>query len=55
MQSGEQEDAIWVVLRWEGLAPLSMYPSAQQTSGLGLGRLFGAQADEVGSRTRMLR
>lgn len=43
-QGGEQpQDAIWVVLKWDGLAPLALYPSTQQTSGIGLGRLFGAQ------------
>lgn len=45
LSQGEQpEDALWVVLKWDGLAPLALYPSAQQTSGIGLGRLFGAQA-----------
>ena len=43
MQGEEPQDALWVVLKWDGLAPLALYPSAQQTSGIGLGRLFGAQ------------
>ena len=39
----------------EGMAPLALYPSQQQTSGLGLGRLFGG-ADAAGKqRARMLR
>lgn len=55
VQGGSPEDAIWVVLRWEGLAPLSLYPAAQQTSGIGLGRLFGGQEGPLRDRTRMLR
>eukprot|EP00887_Chlorella_sp_A99_P006053 scaffold22.g6053.t1 len=47
---GSSEDALWIVLKWEGLAPLSLYASAQQTSGLGLGRLFGGQAAAVHDR-----
>ena len=49
------EDALWVVLKWEGLAPLILYPAAQQTSGIGLGRLFGGQGSEMRERARMLR
>lgn len=47
--------ALWVVLKWEGLAPLALYPSAQQTSGIGLGSLFGGQGAAVRDRLRMLR
>ncbi len=47
VQGEQPEDAIWVVLKWDGLAPLALYPSAQQTSGIGLGRLFGAQVRAV--------
>ena len=54
-QGEAPEDAIWVVLKWEGLAPLALYPSAQQTSGIGLGRLFGAQDSSMLDRVRMLR
>jgi hypothetical protein len=36
-----QSEAIWVVSKWEGMAPLTLWPSTQQTSGIGLGRLFG--------------
>lgn len=53
--SGSGGDAVWVVLKWEGLAPLALYPSAQQTSGLGLGRLFGGQQAALRDRWRMLR
>ncbi|KAL4443512.1 hypothetical protein ABPG75_011249 [Micractinium tetrahymenae] len=53
--SAEPEDALWVVLKWEGLAPLALYPSAQQTSGIGLGRLFGGQDSSMRDRARMLR
>ena len=55
LEGEEPEDAIWVVLKWEGLAPLALYPSAQQTSGIGLGRLFGGQDGALRDRTRMLR
>jgi hypothetical protein len=51
----ETEDALWVVLKWEGLAPLILYPAAQQTSGIGLGRLFGGQGSALRDRARMLR
>lgn len=34
-------DTIWLVQKWDGMAPLSLYPRAQQTSGFGLGRVFG--------------
>ncbi len=44
-----------MVLKWEGLAPLILYPAAQQTSGIGLGRLFGGQGSALRDRTRMLR
>lgn len=44
-----------MVLKWEGLAPLALYPSAQQTSGIGLGRLFGGQDSSMRDRARMLR
>lgn len=44
-----------MVLKWEGLAPLALYPSAQQTSGIGLGRLFGGQDSSLRDRWRMLR
>ena len=37
------ENTVWIVSKWDGAAPLAMYPSAQQTSGMGLGRLFGAE------------
>lgn len=43
------------MLKWEGLAPLALYPSAQQTSGIGLGRLFGGQDSSMRDRARMLR
>ena len=55
VQSLADADTIWVVQKWEGMAPLALYPSQQQTSGLGLGRLFGG-ADAAGKqRARMLR
>lgn len=44
-------DTIWVVQKWENMAPLVLYPGAQQTSGLGLGRLFG-QGKDAGLRDR---
>ncbi|KAL4858560.1 hypothetical protein ACK3TF_001515 [Chlorella vulgaris] len=55
LEGEEPEDALWVVLKWEGLAPLALYPSAQQTSGIGLGRLFGGQDSSLLDRSRMLR
>jgi hypothetical protein len=58
LASTEPEDTIWVVQKWESLAPLSAYYSAQQTSGIGLGRLFGGGGGMEGglrSRARMLR
>lgn len=48
-------DVIYVVKKWDGLAPLALYPSAQQTSGFGLGKLFGAQDSGMSDRVRMLR
>lgn len=55
VQGEEPEDAVWVVLKWDGLAPLALYPGTQQTSGLGLGRLFGGQGPSVLDRAKMLR
>lgn len=54
-QGEDPEDALWVVLKWEGLAPLALYPATQQTSGLGLGRLFGAADRSMLDRARMIR
>ena len=34
-------DTIWVVQKWDGMAPLTLYPRQQQVSGFGLGTLFG--------------
>jgi hypothetical protein len=49
-------ETVWVVSRWDGLAPLSLYPAAQQTSGLGLGALFGGGGGGGGAaRARFLR
>ena len=39
----------------QGLAPLALYPATQQTSGLGLGRLFGGGSATPRDRVRMLR
>jgi serine/threonine protein kinase len=49
----DQEDAIWVVLKWENFGALQLYPSAQQTSGFGLGKLFGRGGGD--DRARMLK
>lgn len=51
----QAQDTIWVVLRWDGMAPVQLYPASQQTSGLGLGRLFGGEAAAKRERARMLR
>jgi hypothetical protein len=48
-------DTIWIVQKWEGMAPLTMYPSTQQTSGFGLGRLFGGNSAAQRDRTKMLK
>jgi hypothetical protein len=48
-------DTIWVVQKWEGCAPLTMYPFAQQTSGFGLGKLFGSNSAAQRDRTKMLK
>jgi len=48
-------DTIWIVQKWENMAPLSMYPFARQTSGLGLGRLFGGTEMAIKQRIRMIR
>ncbi|KAI8105897.1 hypothetical protein M9434_000476 [Picochlorum sp. BPE23] len=49
------ENTIWIVQKWESLAPLSMYPGAQQTSGMGLGRLFGANDTAYMNRKCMVK
>ena len=49
------ENTVWIVSKWDGAAPLTMYPSAQQTSGMGLGRLFGAEKTSVSNRKKMIR
>ena len=51
----QNENTVWVVSKWEANAPLSLYPSAQQTSGLGLGRLFGAEKQALENRKKMVR
>eukprot|EP00890_Picochlorum_soloecismus_P004742 jgi/Picsp_1/5269/NSC_02631-R1_protein len=51
----QKENTVWVVSKWEANAPLSLYPSAQQTSGLGLGRLFGAEKQAMENRKKMVR
>jgi len=51
----ENRNTVWVVSKWEANAPLSLYPGAQQTSGLGLGRLFGAEKQALESRKKMVR
>jgi hypothetical protein len=48
-------DTIWIVQKWESCAPLTMYPSTQQTSGFGLGRLFGGNSAAQRDRTKMLK
>jgi serine/threonine protein kinase len=48
-------DTIWIVQKWEGMAPLTMYPSTQQTSGFGLGKLFGGNSAAQRDRTKMLK
>lgn len=48
-------DTIWVVSKWDNMAPLSMYPSAQQTSGFGLGKLFGGAQQSMKDRYNMLK
>jgi len=55
VQSMDVADTIWVVQKWEGMAPLALYPQQQQTSGLGLGRLFGGASAALKQRYRMLR
>jgi hypothetical protein len=53
---GRLDETVWVVSRWDGLAPLSLYPAAQQTSGLGLGALFGGGGGGgAAARARFLR
>lgn len=51
----EQANTLWVVQKWDGSVPLSMYPETQQTSGFGLGRLFGAEQVAVQNRRNMIR
>lgn len=51
----EQSNTVWVVQKWDGSVPLSMYAQIQQTSGYGLGRLFGAEQAAVNNRKNMIR
>lgn len=57
--SSREADTIWVVSKWEGMAPLALYPGTQQTSGMGLGRLFslagGGKNGVPRDRLQMLR
>lgn len=55
VQFSANADTIWLVQKWENMAPLALYPSTQQVSGLGLGRLFGGNARSQRDRFRMLR
>ena len=55
VQFSTNADTIWIVQKWESMAPLALYPSTQQTSGLGLGRLFGGNSSAQRDRFRMLR
>lgn len=48
-------DTIWLVQKWDGMAPLALYPSAQQTSGYGLGRVFGGGKAARRDRSSMLK
>lgn len=49
------ENTVWIVQKWESLAPLSMYSGAQQTSGMGLGRLFGSNNTAYMNRKCMVK
>lgn len=49
------ENSLWVVQQWDGYAPLEGYSVAQQTSGFGLGRLFGAEQRALNDRHCMIR
>lgn len=51
----DQANTLWVVQKWDGSVPLSMYPETQQTSGYGLGRLFGAERAAMRDRKCMIR
>jgi len=55
IRSSPAAETIWVVQKWEGMAPLTMYPSTQQTSGFGLGKLFGGNSAAQRDRTKMLK
>lgn len=46
-------EAVWVVQKWQDMAPLTLYPQTQQISGIGLGTLFGRS--ERSNRYNMLR
>jgi serine/threonine protein kinase len=50
----QQANTVWVVQKWDGSVPLSMYPETQQTSGYGLGRLFGAEQAAMRNRKSMI-
>jgi hypothetical protein len=53
--STASENSVWVVQQWDGFAPLESYAVAQQTSGFGLGRLFGAEQRAVQDRHNMIK
>jgi hypothetical protein len=53
--SGSPENSLWIVQQWDGYAPLEGYSVAQQTSGFGLGRLFGAEQRALNDRHCMIR
>lgn len=53
--SGSPENSLWIVQQWDGYAPLEGYSVAQQTSGFGLGRLFGAEQRALNDRLCMIR
>lgn len=52
---GATSNSIWIVQQWDGFAPLEGYKAAQQTSGFGLGRLFGAEQRAVNDRQQMIK
>ena len=53
--NGSSENSLWIVQQWDGYAPLEGYSVAQQTSGFGLGRLFGAEQQAMKDRHCMIR
>ncbi|GAB4823864.1 hypothetical protein N2152v2_010910 [Parachlorella kessleri] len=52
---GPLESTVWVVMKWEGLTPVALYPSSPQQQRSGFGMLFGERDSPFRDRIHMLR